>query len=493
MPSDLHSGCLSNPKTIATPELLKYYINEVIFRLRSGNYQEKYPRWPGMVGLELEMLATNPAKPFFKTGAPAPIPLQGSSGSVVSTLKELARKRSWTFQDQKGDNNQHMTFRFDMSQQDALTFEPGGQVEFSSRPYPCLQDAVRRLRSIQKLLDQAFSATGWRLTQIGISPWHTPEELGLQMPKPRYRAMDHYFSMNGPWGQRMMRQTCTIQTCLDFGPDETTMAKRYLAAQLLAPFQTAIFAYSPFADRSLTGMPGFRAKIWRKLDPGRTGLTRLGKIAAQLDKAACVDSYLEFALNARTVFAESAGFKVPHGPLTFAEWMSRSPKSESLPAPTVQDMENHLSLLFPEVRPRGFLELRSADCQARPWQIVPAAFSTGLLYNERSLDQALDRLLPLKDNIEFFQQRAERGLQDPSLARQAKELITLSHEGFKKLPPCFRGEGSEKALEVFASLFTLRGRTPSDDLTEMANRDGTRFPDLSQLMTLEQSWFSALS
>ncbi len=43
-----------------------------------------------------------------------------------------------------------------------------------------------------------------------------------------------------PYGRRMMRQTCTMQVNLDFGSSEEMLAKRYVAANLIAPFATAI-------------------------------------------------------------------------------------------------------------------------------------------------------------------------------------------------------------------------------------------------------------
>ena len=37
---------------------------------------------------------------------------------------------------------------------------------------------------------------------------------------------------------------------MDFGRDEKTLVKRFVAAQYLAPFMTAIFANSPIVDKN---------------------------------------------------------------------------------------------------------------------------------------------------------------------------------------------------------------------------------------------------
>lgn len=478
------------PETIITPDICRDYIDQVIFKLRPGDYKEKYPIWPGMVGLELEMLLVKQSE---SDHSPAPIPLQGDQHSLVAMLKPLAEKRNWAMSTDQGSDGQALVMKFDMSQQDALTFEPGGQLEFSSRPYPCLQDAVRRLRSVQELLDTEAQKHGWSILQLGANPWHSPDELGLQMPKQRYQAMDRYFSGIGPFGRRMMRQTCTIQTCLDFGATETQMAKRYLASQLLAPFSAAIFAYSPFIDGAHTKIPGFRTKVWKNLDRSRTGITNLSQISQKLDKASCVEAYYQFAMNAGVVFIESLGYQIPKTPMSFQEWISGSGQAGSLPKPTLKDFETHLSLLFPEVRPRGFLELRSVDCQARPWQIVPAAFSTGLLYNDHCLDQTIETLLPYRQETDNLWEFASEGLKHPGLAQVSKKLMQLAFEGFKLLPPCFRGEGTEKALQIFAERFTLKDRTPSDDLTDALITEGKNVPGPFQIKRIEEGWFADLA
>ena len=63
-----------------------------------------------------------------------------------------------------------------------------------------------------------------------------------------------------------------------------------------------------------------------------------------------VDAYLDFALEAPAMLLSHG-----RGPsLPFGEWLA-------LANPTLEEWDAHLSTLFPEVRPSGHLELRSAD------------------------------------------------------------------------------------------------------------------------------------
>lgn len=472
-------------------ESCETYLADKVFQLRPENYGEKYPLWPGSVGIELEMLPVIVPGHEEHEIDPGPVPLQGKQGSLACILREMAKDHHWDLVEEQGqDGLLPYLLRVELDQRDNLTFEPGGQLEFSSKPYPCLSDAVRRLRFIQQELDKKVAINNWTLVQMGINPWHSPEQIGLQMAKSRYQAMDRFFTKISPYGRRMMRQTCTIQACVDFGPTETDMSKRFLASQLLSPFATGMFANSPFKDGMLADRPGFRSLVWRNLDTSRTGVPKLEELAKHLDKKACVSSYLDFVLGSKVVFVEALNYEVPDKDITFEHWVEHGYKGIM---PTEKDFETQLSLLFPEVRPRGFLELRSVDSQARSWQIVPAAFFTGLLYNQDNLERTLDILMPYLPKIDSLLLDSSMGLQNSVIKKVSQKLMQLSWEGFKLLPPCFRGEGTEKALRCFGELYTNQGLSPADELIAQVKAAGEKTLSLASIQKLHDKWDAYLS
>ena len=482
------------PKDVAplNREACRAYLDQTTFRPQPSEYSKSYPLWPGSVGLEIEMLPVV-AAPASGQAFPGSVPLQGEGFSSASILRQEAKRHGWTTEETTGDHGQPLLLKLGLEEQDNISFEPGGQVEFSSRPYPCLGEAVRRMNHVQKLLDHAFAERGVSFVQVGIDPWHTVAEIGLQMPKGRYRAMDQHYSAIGEYGQRMMRQTCTLQVNLDFGADEQTMVKRYLASQLFAPVATATFAYSPIVDRKAQGVRSFRSRIWRHTDPTHTGFVGMehpliGR--GTMTRQAWVDAYLEFALNATVVFVAALDYYVPRGTVTFGEWLTKPIRGVS---PTMADFVTHLTLLFPEVRPRGFLEIRSIDCQPRAFQGVPAAYATGLLYDNKTLDRLLDLLLPVRSQLPELIRRAEGGLTDPQLAALAKSVMTLACEGFAALPGCFKATGGERELTVFADTFTQRELTPADAVILQLQATGAPYLPLSAYQALEQRWAALLN
>ncbi len=474
--------------TRLTREDCRRHLAEHAFRLRAPDYHEKYPQWPGQVGLEIEMLPVLP-----RSGAviPAPVPLQGPSPSIASVLRSAAASRAWVLEDTDGDKGEPLLLRVALDDGDQITFEPGGQVEFSSRPYPCLGDALRRMTSVQHDLDAVFAAVGIHLVQVGVNPWHTLGELGLQMPKPRYRAMDRYYAAIGPYGQQMMRQSCTLQVNLDFGSDESTMVRRYIASQLLAPIAAATFALSPVVNRQSTGIRGYRTRIWRHTDPTHTGIPTVSKLAQvsdaelerQFTRQAMIDEYLDFALRAQVVFIAELDYRSPH--ISFGEWLERPVEGVS---PTLNDFITHLTLMFPEVRPRGFLELRSVDCQPRAFSSVPASYWTGLLYDDKTLDALLALLLPERQRLNDLLIKAEDGLAHPALRTLAAAVAELAQSGFSTLPPCFKSDGVERELQAFVGHFTAQGRTPADDVLDLLRRENSSFPSFAGYQALAGEW-----
>jgi glutamate--cysteine ligase len=465
---------------LMTPEICRNWIDEKVFPLQPETYRNQYPGFPGAVGLEIEML------PLFDdstTTAPRGVPLQGQADTLAAWLRKISLAHGWErIESGTGANQWLMGVKLD--QGDNLSFEPGGQLEFSSRPYHCLSEAINRTTYIQSLLDRELKQLGnVSLLQVGINPWHSVDTIGLQMQKPRYLAMNEFFSRISEYGPRMMRQTCTVQVNLDFGRDETTMAKRFLASMLMSPISGAIFNYSAFESGKFTGVTGLRQRVWRHLDPSRTDVPKLDYLLKRLDKKACVDTWYDFTMNARVVFSARQDYRVMHEPTTWAQWMAQGIDGVR---PDASDFETHLSLLFPEVRARGFLEMRSVDCQSRVWQFVPAGWWTGLLYDDRAVDAVIELMTPHASNLYSLLQRAETGLSDPTIGALAIKLMDIADAGLKRLPACYFGGGALKGLEVFAEQFVHRGRVPANDIMDEYKASGRL--DVNCFRRVESRW-----
>src|SRR5262245_65924210 len=86
--------------------------------------------------------------------------------------------------------------------------------------------------------------------------------------------MGPYMLKVGTLGQRMMKQTATVQANIDYSDEKDAMAK-FRTGMGLTPIIIAIFANSPICDGQLNGYRSFREHIWTDTDKNRYGLIKL--------------------------------------------------------------------------------------------------------------------------------------------------------------------------------------------------------------------------
>ena len=450
-------------------------VNDKVFPYLSPEYSKENS--DGMIGIEVEMLICKATNDKVKS-----LSLYGE-GSLADMLAEF---------DIEGEKVEPVMvdgkmFSIQLSKGGQLTFEPGAQLEYSTKPYPCLSDAVERLRRVQSKIEALSSDRNYVVCNLGINPWQTVDEIGLQMNKPRYKAMDAYFSSLSSYGRRMMRQTFTVQVNMDFGRDEKTLVNRFVAAQYLAPFMTAIFANSPIVDNKLTEFKSFRSQVWQHIDPSRTGFIDLTNIEKEPTKKNCVDAYFDRLMNGNVIFIEELAYEVPENTLSFKDWISKGYKGVF---PTMKDFETHMTLFFPEVRAKGFVELRSVDGQSKIWQSVPASLLSALLYDDQNLAKVVDLLQPYSSRLYELWSASSKGLEG-EIAEISKKLAELALEGFDRLPPCYKDGESRKVLRVFLENFTLKAKSPADDIIEAYNKN-SKFT-YAELLDVEQKWNDLLA
>lgn len=339
-----------------------------------------------------------------------------------------------------------------------FTFEPGGQLEYSTPAHRTLAALDVDVASALDPLRVAARAQGIELDAVGLAPRFSPKDVGLRRPTPRYVAMDRYFARLGPWGPWMMRCTASLQVNLDLGR-AATGAGRWRLANLLSPVLVAAFANSAADLSDGTTLVSGRAWIWSRLDPGRTGA--VGGSAAMIPPWT---EYLAFALGAPVMFdADTRPVRRADGSVPrFSQWWA----DFGTDAPTFADWRTHVGTLFPDVRPRGWLEVRSVDVPARDWWSVPPALLAGLCYDDRARGEAMEVLRALHDRTPDLAQRAMTdGLRDPVLRGVAAAAFRLAEEGLNRFPTGYVGP-AHRATAAFRERYVEAGRTQADDARE---------------------------
>ncbi len=338
-----------------------------------------------------------------------------------------------------------------------FTVEPGGQVEHATAVHPTASGAMSELERGSAMLVEAFDREGAALAAAGMDVWHDPSTVPQQLSTPRYAAMAAYFAQRGPHGHLMMCHTCSVQVNLDLGPPQVA-AERWLVANLAAPLITATFACSP-----TPGAVSGRALAWLALDPTRTGVPRL--LAAGV--LGPVTQMVDFALDADVLlFRAPGGGAVPGTPgWTFGDWLRKGHPEHG--RPSAHDLAYHLTTLFPEVRARGFLELRGTDALPSRWRSVPVTLLVGALYDDQARADVGRVLQRCRRRLPALLERAARvGVADPELCALAVETWSFGLAGAHRLPSGYVRRIDLVRAEAFLDRFTLRGRCPADELRE---------------------------
>ena len=87
--------------------------------------------------------------------------------------------------------------------------------------------------------------------------------------------------------------------------------------------------------------------------------------------------------------------------------------------PTYDDLDYHLSTLFPPVRPRGHLEVRYLDAQPGDGWVLPTVLLAALTSERLVLDKVLEACEPAADR---WLPAARIGLADDLVLRAAREV-----------------------------------------------------------------------
>ncbi|WP_209648561.1 ergothioneine biosynthesis glutamate--cysteine ligase EgtA [Kibdelosporangium banguiense] len=292
-----------------------------------------------------------------------------------------------------------------------LSAEPGGQVEISAQPKESLTALHATVTADTGHLADLLAAQGLELGSSAIDPYRTPRRM---LDTPRYAAMEQAFQPLGTDGITMMCSTAGFQLCVDVG-ERQDLAARWAAVHLLGPPLAALFANSPWMLGRTTGWASNRLRAVLGTDPTRTYPSRIDDDPAAGWARRVLDTPL------LCVRREGRCWEAPRG-VTFADWINGALDR----APTVGDLEYHLSTLFPPVRAQGYLEIRYIDAQQGDNWLSPAALLVALLATPAQVDAVIDVCTPVADR---WLKAARDGLGDPAIAKAATRVAEIGLAG----------------------------------------------------------------
>jgi glutamate--cysteine ligase len=304
------------------------------------------------------------------------VPYDGAGG-----IQSLLREISPHFSREVSENGNVLGLINDDA---ALSLEPGSQLEISVKQNLHIADTIKIYNNIFQMVQALLEKRGQALMTQGYLPASSVKELSL-LPKPRYFFMDQYFTKTGTMGINMMRGTASCQISIDY-TDEGDFIDKYRCACILSPIFALISGNTPVFERKPNGNPLIRTKIWRNVDAERTGILR-----DTFSPDFSFRKYAEYVLGQNAIFEGSNG----------AEQASRRRVIDVLSDPGTEPdaFMLYLSLVFPDVRLRQYIEIRVADSMPVEKTAAYMALLKGLFCDVSGLKSLLNRFFWSREGI----------------------------------------------------------------------------------------------
>lgn len=260
----------------------------------------------------------------------------------------------------------------------SVTLEPAAQLELSCAPYERIADIERAFGHFYQHVNEFLEPHGCHLAELGYHPSRKALDLPL-IPKRRYEFMNDYFAHVHTHGERMMRTSASTQVSVDYWSEADAVRKMRVAAAL-APVLAAIMDNTLVFEAEPNHTPIRRLQLWREVDNRRCCTPR-----GLFDDGYGFAAYADWLLDTPPIFVDRPAANDPEGPAMRAFFDEPAAEAYGDAPMSRHDIEHLISMFWPDVRLKNFVEIRPADCVPLPQVLGYAALVRGIFYSETSL------------------------------------------------------------------------------------------------------------
>ncbi|WP_300940850.1 glutamate-cysteine ligase family protein [Faecalibaculum rodentium] len=256
-----------------------------------------------------------------------------------------------------------------------ITLEPGSQFEVSFL-YTRDMDQLKAwydqaMAPVMKLVETQGADVVWS----GGLPTVPADEV-RRIDKHRYEYMEAWFARTGNRGREMMKATASVHVSIDYA-DEADFVRKVRAANILHPLLAFLMSNTP--DYAGQDNPDIllRDSIWSDTDPARTGIPD-----GLFDEGFGYQGYADWLEQIPVILMVDGETYVPEPDLTVGQTGEKYGWNKA-------HIQHLLSMAFPDVRVKNFIEIRSADSVKPPYITAYAALIRALFYSRETVDWVL--------------------------------------------------------------------------------------------------------
>lgn len=305
-----------------------------------------------------------------------------------------------------------------------ITLEPGSQFEFSMEAQKKIEDIEKEYLDFLEQIIPILEKKNQGLISTGYHPNMKINNIKL-LPKSRYDLMFNYFKTKGSHAHNMMKGTGALQVSLDY-KSEKDYIKKFRVANVLSPVLFALFDNSFYFEGDKWGKHNLRTYIWNNCDDDRSGI-----VTGTLENDFSYEKYAEYILDVPPIFTMKGKEVVPTGDKKIKEVFD--PEDY-----TIEELEHLLTMVFPDVRTKRYIEIRIMDSIPYPLSLGVVALLKGIFYNEENLDKIYKYLENItiedirKSKLDIIENGLEGKLHDKTVLEIGRYIIELSKEGLEQ-------------------------------------------------------------
>ena len=252
-----------------------------------------------------------------------------------------------------------------------FTTEPGGQLELSLAPENTIQVIEEEYLEQMKVLREITEKKNQWIINMAYHPVTKIDDIKL-LPKERYHFMYEYFKTSGRYAHNMMKGTCSLQVSIDY-LDEQDFREKYRLLSAMSPIFYTLFDNGPRFEGADYPKHNLRQGIWEETDRPRTGI-----IPNAFEENFGYESYAQWLLELPPIFMKKDGGYVPEN-RPFREIFDPDTMGE-------EEIFHMLSIVFPDIRAKSYLEIRMMDSLPYPLNIAVVAMIKGIFLSRENVD-----------------------------------------------------------------------------------------------------------
>lgn len=305
-----------------------------------------------------------------------------------------------------------------------ITLEPGSQFELSIEAKVNIKELEREYLGFLNEIVPILHKKNQGLMAVSYHPETKIDDIKL-LPKGRYDIMFNYFKTKGKYAHNMMKGTGALQIAIDYKSEED-YRRKFRVANGLSPVLYALFDNGFYFEGEKWNKYNLRTDIWNNCDNDRSGV-----VQHALDNDYGYKKYAEYILNSPPILIIKDNEVIPTGERKVKEIFDPENYKK-------EELEHLLTMFFPDVRTKGFIEIRMMDSVPYPLSFAAVALIKGIFYDEENLNKVYDyiKYITIHDVNKSKEDIMENGLKgrlnDKTVLEIGKWLVELAQQGLDK-------------------------------------------------------------